>query len=87
MAKCETCRHEHLMSFSCTYRGFCPSGAAKRIAEAAGRQAERAGAAVGGAGGFLVGLSTIAGSTIATGSIEGGAMGVPIKDGETGQRF
>jgi len=31
--KCESCRHEHLVAFSCKGRGFCPSCASRRMAE------------------------------------------------------
>ena len=31
--KCEGCRHEHLVAFSCKGRGFCPSCASRRMAE------------------------------------------------------
>ena len=33
--KCEACRHEHLVAFSCKRRGFCPSCGARRIMESA----------------------------------------------------
>jgi hypothetical protein len=32
-AKCTGCRHEHLVAFSCKRRGWCPSCAARRMAE------------------------------------------------------
>ncbi len=31
--KCEGCRHEHRVAFSCKGRGFCPSCASRRMAE------------------------------------------------------
>ena len=31
--KCEGCKHEHLVAFSCKGRGFCPSCASRRMAE------------------------------------------------------
>jgi len=31
--KCEGCRHEHLVAFSCKRRGFCPSCGARRMVE------------------------------------------------------
>lgn len=34
-AKCESCRHEKLVAFSCKRRGFCPSCGARRMAESA----------------------------------------------------
>ena len=34
-AKCEGCRHEHLVAFSCKRRGFCPSCGVRRMAESA----------------------------------------------------
>ena len=33
--KCEACRHEKLVAFSCKRRGFCPSCGARRMAETA----------------------------------------------------
>ncbi len=33
--RCENCHHEHLVAFSCKRRGFCPSCAARRMAESA----------------------------------------------------
>jgi hypothetical protein len=30
--KCDGCRHEHLVGFSCKGRGFCPSCASRRMA-------------------------------------------------------
>jgi ribosomal protein S27E len=33
--KCERCRHEHLVAFSCKRRGFCPSCASRRMVETA----------------------------------------------------
>ena len=34
-ARCESCRHEKLVAFSCKRRGFCPSCGASRMVEAA----------------------------------------------------
>ena len=34
-AKCESCRHDKLVAFSCKRRGFCPSCGARRMAESA----------------------------------------------------
>ena len=31
--KCNGCRHEHLVAFSCKRRGFCPSCGARRMIE------------------------------------------------------
>jgi len=31
--KCDGCRHEHLVAFSCKRRGFCPSRGARRMVE------------------------------------------------------
>jgi ribosomal protein S27E len=31
--KCDGCRHEHLVAFSCKRRGFCPSCGARRMIE------------------------------------------------------
>jgi hypothetical protein len=31
--KCDGCRHEHLVAFSCKRRGFCPSRGARRMIE------------------------------------------------------
>ncbi len=31
--KCNGCRHEHLVAFSCKCRGFCPSCGARRMIE------------------------------------------------------
>jgi ribosomal protein S27E len=31
--KCNRCRHEHLVAFSCKRRGFCPSCGARRMIE------------------------------------------------------
>jgi ribosomal protein S27E len=31
--RCEDCKHEHLVAFSCKRRGFCPSCGARRMAE------------------------------------------------------
>ena len=31
--KCDGCRHEHLVAFSCKNRGFCPSCGARRMIE------------------------------------------------------
>jgi ribosomal protein S27E len=31
--KCEGCRHEHLVAFSCKRRGFCPSCGTRRMVE------------------------------------------------------
>ena len=33
--KCDGCRHEHLVAFSCNRRGFCPSCGARRMVESA----------------------------------------------------
>ncbi len=33
--KCDACRHEHLVAFSCKHRGFCPSCGARRMVESA----------------------------------------------------
>ena len=33
--RCEDCRHEHLVAFSCKRRGFCPSCGARRMVETA----------------------------------------------------
>jgi ribosomal protein S27E len=33
--RCESCRAEHLVSFSCKRRGFCPSCGTRRMAESA----------------------------------------------------
>lgn len=33
--KCDGCRHEHLVAFSCKRRGFCPSCGARRMADTA----------------------------------------------------
>lgn len=33
--KCDGCHHEHLVAFSCTRRGFCPSCRARRMVESA----------------------------------------------------
>ena len=33
--KCDACRHEKLVAFSCKRRGFCPSCGARRMAETA----------------------------------------------------
>ena len=33
--KCDGCRHEHLVAFSCKRRGFCPSCGARRLVESA----------------------------------------------------
>ncbi|MGA0266870.1 MAG: transposase zinc-binding domain-containing protein, partial [Lysobacterales bacterium] len=33
--KCGSCRHEHLVAFSCKRRGFCPSCGARRMVESA----------------------------------------------------
>ena len=33
--KCSSCRHEHLVAFSCKCRGFCPSCGARRMVEIA----------------------------------------------------
>ena len=33
--RCEDCKHEHLVAFSCKRRGFCPSCGARRMAESA----------------------------------------------------
>jgi hypothetical protein len=31
---CDTCQHEMLLAFSCKRRGFCPSYAGRRMAQA-----------------------------------------------------
>ena len=31
---CDTCQHERLLAFSCKRRGFCPSYAGRRMAQA-----------------------------------------------------
>lgn len=33
--RCEECKHERLVAFSCERRGFCPSCGARRMAECA----------------------------------------------------
>ena len=33
--RCDNCHAEHLVAFSCKRRGFCPSGGARRMVEAA----------------------------------------------------
>ncbi len=33
--KCDACRHEHLVAFSCEHRGFCPPCGARRMVESA----------------------------------------------------
>lgn len=33
--RCESCRSEHLVAFSCKRRGFCPGCGARRMAESA----------------------------------------------------
>ena len=33
--KCDGCRNEHLVAFSCKHRGFCPSCGARRMVESA----------------------------------------------------
>jgi len=33
--RCEECKHEHLVAFSCKRRGFCPSCGARRMSESA----------------------------------------------------
>ena len=33
--RCDSCRAEHLVAFSCKKRGFCPSCGARRMAESA----------------------------------------------------
>ncbi len=33
--RCEDCKHEHLLGFSCKRRGFCPSCGARRMVESA----------------------------------------------------
>ena len=38
--KCDACRHEKLVAFSCKRRGFCPSCGARRMAETAAHLAE-----------------------------------------------
>jgi len=35
--KCNRCRHEHLVAFSCKRRGFCPSCGARRMIETSAR--------------------------------------------------
>lgn len=34
-SKCESCRNEHLIAFSCKRRGFCPSCGGRRMSESA----------------------------------------------------
>jgi len=34
-ARCESCKHEMLVAFSCKRRGFCPSCGARRMSETA----------------------------------------------------
>lgn len=38
--KCDGCRHEHLVAFSCKRRGFCPSCGARRMVESAAHLAD-----------------------------------------------
>ena len=38
--KCDACRHEKLVGFSCKRRGFCPSCGARRMAETAAHLVE-----------------------------------------------
>src|SRR5262249_29512643 len=38
---CDTCKHELLLAFSCKRRGFCPSCAARRMAQTAAHLVER----------------------------------------------
>ena len=38
--KCDACRHEKLVGFSCKRRGFCPSCCARRMAETAAHLVE-----------------------------------------------
>ena len=38
--KCDACRHEKLVAFSCKRRGFCPSCGARRMAETAAHLVE-----------------------------------------------
>ena len=38
--KCDACRHEKLVAFSCKHRGFCPSCGARRMAETAAHLVE-----------------------------------------------
>ena len=38
--KCDACRHEKLMAFSCKSRGFCPSCGARRMADTAAHLVE-----------------------------------------------
>ena len=36
--KCNGCRHEHLVAFSCKRRGFCPSCGARRMIKTSAHQ-------------------------------------------------
>src|SRR5712692_3216366 len=38
---CDTCKHEMLLAFSCTRRGFCPSCAGQRMAQTAAHLVEQ----------------------------------------------
>jgi ribosomal protein S27E len=38
--KCNGCRHEHLVAFSCKRRGFCPSCGARRMVESAAHRVD-----------------------------------------------
>ena len=38
--KCDACRHEHLVAFSCKRRGFCPSCGARRMVESAAHRVD-----------------------------------------------
>ena len=39
--KCDGCRHEHLIAFSCKRRGFCPSCGARSMVESAAHLVDR----------------------------------------------
>ena len=39
--KCDGCRHEHLVAFSCKCRGFCPSCGARRMVETSAHLIDR----------------------------------------------
>jgi ribosomal protein S27E len=39
--KCDGCRHEHLVAFSCKRRGFCPSCGARRMVETSAHLVDR----------------------------------------------
>ena len=42
-AKCDACRHEKLVAYSCKRQGFCPSCGARRMAETAAHFVEHPG--------------------------------------------